>query len=31
MATIASHPELRISEAIVPEINLPYTSSYKKR
>ena len=30
MATIASHPELRISEAIVPEINLPYTSSYKK-
>jgi NAD(P)-dependent dehydrogenase (short-subunit alcohol dehydrogenase family) len=29
MATIASHPELRISEAIVPEINLPYTSSYK--
>lgn len=30
MATIASHPELRISEAIVPEINLLYTSSYKK-
>lgn len=30
MATIASHPELRISEAIVPEINLPYTSSYRK-
>ncbi len=30
MATIASYPELRISEAIVPEINLPYTSSYKK-
>lgn len=30
IATIASHPELRISEAIVPEINLPYTSSYKR-
>jgi 3-oxoacyl-[acyl-carrier protein] reductase len=30
MATIASHPDLRISEAIVPEINLPYTSSYKQ-
>jgi NAD(P)-dependent dehydrogenase (short-subunit alcohol dehydrogenase family) len=30
MTTIASHPELRISEAIVPEINLPYTSSYKR-
>jgi NAD(P)-dependent dehydrogenase (short-subunit alcohol dehydrogenase family) len=30
MATIASHPDLRISEAIVPEINLPYTSSYKR-
>ncbi len=29
IVTIASHPELRISEAIVPEINLPYTSSYK--
>ncbi len=30
IATIASHPELRISEAIVPEVNLPYTSSYKR-
>jgi NAD(P)-dependent dehydrogenase (short-subunit alcohol dehydrogenase family) len=30
IVTIASHPELRISEGIVPEINLPYTSSYKK-
>jgi NAD(P)-dependent dehydrogenase (short-subunit alcohol dehydrogenase family) len=30
MATIASYPELRISEAIVPEINLPYISSYKR-
>ena len=30
MATIASHPELRLSKVIVPEINLPYTSSYKR-
>ena len=30
MATIASHPELRISEAIVPEMNLLYMSSYKR-
>jgi NAD(P)-dependent dehydrogenase (short-subunit alcohol dehydrogenase family) len=30
MVTIASHPELHMSEAVVPEINLPYTSSYKK-
>jgi hypothetical protein len=30
MTTIASHPRLRISEAIAPEINPPYTSSYKR-
>jgi hypothetical protein len=30
MATIASHPDLQLSEVIVPEIRLPHSTPYEE-